>query len=289
MKNYKTYEFIRKDDITFFDGLNRDVLTSFIPSAGPVPLTVECFGITFPEKRYHIKRTKSVYFTLEYVVSGKGTVINNGETFTVGANDVYLLEPGKSHEYFADPDEPYKKYWINFVSDIFYDIFNAYGLEGVTVFRNVDLSKEFEQIFEIEKLSLDNDEIYEPVSQILFGMFMKLSKSNHRTHSAPNLARRIKYLLDLSASDNTSSIEEIAAKLFISRSKLFREFKKAYGITPHAYLIDQKILLAKRLLKNTRQSVHEISEALNFSSDIHFCSCFKSKTGQTPKEYRKST
>lgn len=287
MKKYKTYEFIRKDDMTFFDGLNQDILTSVIPSADPVPLTVECYGITFPEKRYHIKRTKSIYFTLEYVVSGKGTVINNSETFKVGPNDVYLLEPGKSHEYYADPNEPYKKYWINFVSDVFFDIFNAYGLSGVTVFRNVDLSKEFEQIFEVEKISLDNDEIYEHISQILFSMFMKLSKSNHRTPRVPNLARQIKFYLDLSASDNTS-IEEIAAKLFISRSKLFREFKKEYGTTPHAYLLDQKILLAKRLLKNTRQSVREIAETLNFSSDIHFCSCFKNQTGLTPKEYRKS-
>lgn len=287
MEKYTTFDHIRKKDISSFNGLENEVLTYIYHSSRKVPLTIESFGITFPNSDFHIKRIDSRYFILEYIVSGKGYLKIGGKLHTLQANDVYLLEPGSSHEYYADKEEPFKKYWINFKSDIFFNIFHEYGLNQIYVFHNTDISEEMSKIFALEKISLYNDQIYKQASKYLFSIFMKLAEKNQIRQEGSVIAQQILAELD-KAVDSNISIEEICDKLFISRSKLIREFKKYYHITPHAYLIDRKIAFAKMLLQNTNHSIKSISAHLGFADEHYFSNVFKAKMNMTPSEYRKS-
>ena len=287
MKKYITFDHIRKKDISSFTGLENEVLTYIYHSSRKVPLSIESFGITFPTPDFHIKRLDSRYFILEYVVSGKGYLKVDGKLHTLQANDVYLLEPGSSHEYYADKNDPFKKYWINFKSDVFFNIFNEYDLKQIYAFHDTDISEEMGKIFALEKISLYNDQIYKEASKYLFDIFMKLAEKNQIRQEGSVIAQQILAELD-KAIDSTISIEEICEKLFISRSKLIREFKKYYHVTPHAYLIERKIAFSKMLLQNTNHSIKSISAHLGFADEHYFSNTFKSKTNMTPSEYRKS-
>lgn len=287
MEKYITFDHIRKKDISSFTGLENEVLTYIYHSSRKVPLSIESFGITFPTPDFHIKRLDSRYFILEYVVSGKGYLKVDGKLHTLQANDVYLLEPGSSHEYYADKNDPFKKYWINFKSDVFFNIFNEYDLKQIYVFHDTDISEEMGKIFALEKISLYNDQIYKEASKYLFDIFMKLAEKNQIRQEGSVIAQQILAELD-KAIDSTISIEEICEKLFISRSKLIREFKKYYHVTPHAYLIERKIAFSKMLLQNTNHSIKSISAHLGFADEHYFSNTFKSKTNMTPSEYRKS-
>ena len=287
MEKYITFDHIRKKDVSSFTGLENEVLTYIYHSSKKVPLSIESFGITFPDSNFHIRRTDARYFILEYIVSGKGFLKVNGKLHTLHANDVYLLEPGSSHEYYADKDEPFKKYWINFKSDVFFNIFNEYNLKQTYVFPDTDISEEMTKIFALEKVSLYNDHIYKEASKHLFTIFMKLAEKNQIKLEGSVVAQQILAELD-KVIDSNISIEEICDKLFISRSKLIREFKKYYHITPHAYLINRKIAFSKMLLQNTAHSIKSISNHLGFADEHYFSNSFKAKTGMTPSEYRKS-
>lgn len=287
MEKYITFDHIRKKDISSFTGLENEVLTYIYHSSRKVPLSIESFGITFPTPDFHIKRLDSRYFILEYVVSGKGYLKVDGKLHTLQANDVYLLEPGSSHEYYADKNDPFKKYWINFKSDVFFNIFNEYDLKQIYVFHDTDISEEMGKIFALEKISLYNDQIYKEASKYLFDIFMKLAEKNQIRQEGSVIAQQILAEFD-KAIDSTISIEEICEKLFISRSKLIREFKKYYHVTPHAYLIERKIAFSKMLLQNTNHSIKSISAHLGFADEHYFSNTFKSKTNMTPSEYRKS-
>ncbi len=287
MEKYKTYKYIDKRDVTEFEGLENEILTSIDPgdSATPPPLVVECFGITFPTANYRISRKNSNYFVFEYIVSGKGTLIAGDEHYALSAGCAYLLPKGSSHKYYSSKSDPMLKYWINFHGDFFFDVLKTYGLEDEIFFRNVDLEEDFKKIFELEKVSLLNEDIYLSVSGIIFGMIMKLANNYRQDASISPTAAKIRSELDKSLSSKIS-LNEICLKLYISRSKLIREFKKNYGMTPYEYLLQRRIASAKTLLKNTRQTVKVIAERLNFADDHYFCSFFKEKTGMTPTEYR---
>ena len=287
MKNYTTFDHIRKKDISSFTGLENEVLTYIYHSPTKVPLSIECFGITYPNPNFHIFRSDATYFILEYIISGKGYLRVDGHTYTLQANDVYLLEPGSSHEYYADKDDPFKKIWINFKSDVFFNILNEYGLKQTYVFHDTDVLQEMSSIIELEKISVYNDQIYKSASKHLFNIFMKLAEKKQVNTQDATIAQQILSELD-KAIDSSVSIDDICNALFISRSKMIREFKKHYQQTPHAYLLSRKIGFAKMLLQDTTHSIKSIANRLGFADEHYFANVFKSKTGKTPSLYRKS-
>ena len=287
MEKYITFDHIDATDIISFSGLENEVLTFIYHSEQKKPLSIECFGVTYPHPNFHIRRTDSPYFILEYIMSGKGYLIVDGKTHTLQANDAYLLEPGSNHEYYADKTDPFKKIWINFKSDIFFNIFTEYDLKQIYVFHDTNILEEMSNIVALEKISVYNDHIYKAASKYLFEVFMKLAEKTEANAKESTLAQQILAELD-KAIDSPVSLEEISNSLFVSRSRLIREVKKHYHTTPHAYLIERKIGFAKMLLQNSRHSIRSIATHLGFSDEHYFANVFKTKTGMTPTQYRKS-
>lgn len=82
------------------------------------------------------------------------------------------------------------------------------------------------------------------------------------------------------------STEDIAAAMYMSRSRLSTRFKKETGETLSDYIMREKVEEAKHLLAYTDKPLSAISSYLAFSSQSHFTRQFKKLTGRTPGEYR---
>ena len=82
------------------------------------------------------------------------------------------------------------------------------------------------------------------------------------------------------------TIEDLADELGVSASYLSRLFKKETGLSVSSYIRQQKIEMAKNLLRFSDSSIIEIANQLAFSSQSHFIQQFREVTGITPKKYR---
>jgi transcriptional regulator GlxA family with amidase domain len=82
------------------------------------------------------------------------------------------------------------------------------------------------------------------------------------------------------------SLEELANAAGLSQYHLIRVFKKSCGLTPHAYLTQQRINRASSLLKNGETPLSEIALATGFTDQCHFTKTFRSLTGATPGRFR---
>ncbi|MGG3571437.1 AraC family transcriptional regulator [Bacillus gobiensis] len=80
------------------------------------------------------------------------------------------------------------------------------------------------------------------------------------------------------------SLDDIATAAHISPSHLIRLFKKATGVTPHQYVIRERIRKAKKLLLSGHP-VHEVAALLGFSDQSHLHRHFKRIIGVTPREF----
>lgn len=80
--------------------------------------------------------------------------------------------------------------------------------------------------------------------------------------------------------------EDVAQALFVSRGFLSSRFKQETGIGLADYIRREKVAEAKSLLRNTEQSILDISTYLGFCSQSHFNAVFKRETGMTPREWR---
>lgn len=287
MKNYENFDGIHKFDIQIFNGLETEKVTHFFtPYHITLPLLISCFGITYPNPKYYIKRFPVRNFILEHIISGKGYCIIDDKKYTISAGDTYLLKAGENCEYFADKDDPYHKVWVNFNGKLPAELINLYSLKD-SIYKNVNLSPLFEKLFKLDEVSVNFTQIQFEATAIITEMLMLLAKSINTNKNITKLAAKIADELCQSI-NKPYSLDELSKKLFISKSEIIRQFKKSYNITPYQYLIEIKINYAKIMLKNNTRSITEISEHLGFNSPYHFSNTFKQKTGISPIKYRQS-
>src|SRR3954465_1610804 len=81
-------------------------------------------------------------------------------------------------------------------------------------------------------------------------------------------------------------IEELARAAGLSRAHFSREFRRAFGESPHAYLLTRRLERAASLLRTTDHSVAEICLAVGLTSVGSFTTSFRRMFGKTPTEYR---
>ena len=241
-------------------------------------------GITFPDKNYRIARRGSSHTScIEYVEEGTGCVHIDSEVFYPSAGDSYFLQQGRSQYYYSDKDRPWKKYFLNFSGKLATSLTEGYGLASHSHFAGLSIKEELLAIIEIAKHS-EGDPTAEIVG-ILNGVFLKLRAHARADGSGVGIAERAREFLE-TKTISRFRIEELCRHVQRSESQIIRIFKKAYGVTPYAYLLEKKLELAGQLLRDTNLSVREIAEKLSFADEYYFSNVFKKKMGVTPSLWR---
>ena len=90
--------------------------------------------------------------------------------------------------------------------------------------------------------------------------------------------------------DNYSSIttlEEVAAEMFISKYHLCHLFTKHLNTTFYHFLTEVRLKHAEEYLIKTKKNITEIAELCGFTTSSQFCFCFHKKFGVPPLKYRK--
>jgi AraC-like DNA-binding protein len=81
-------------------------------------------------------------------------------------------------------------------------------------------------------------------------------------------------------------VDDLARQAGLSRAHFSREFRRAFGEPPHAYLLTRRLERAAALLRNTDRSVTEICFAVGLRSLGSFTTSFTRTYGMTPTAYR---
>jgi AraC-like DNA-binding protein len=82
------------------------------------------------------------------------------------------------------------------------------------------------------------------------------------------------------------NVDDLAAAAGLSRAHFSREFRRTFGVSPHAYLLTRRLERAAALLRNTDRSVAEICLDVGLTSVGSFTTSFKRTHGITPTAYR---
>lgn len=82
------------------------------------------------------------------------------------------------------------------------------------------------------------------------------------------------------------AVDDLAAAAGLSRAHFSREFRRAFGESPHAYLLTRRLERAAALLRSTDKTVAEICLAVGLQGLGSFTSSFKRAFGKTPTAYR---
>ena len=180
-------------------------------------------------------------------------------SFTDTGNTSYFAVSGRMTAYFMD-------------------------MYGIFVPLTIQLSEAAEDFFAICRSTDAREQIY-----ILHGLLRKFSASlEAQTRQKTDTARLIRDYIDANAGCKLT-LDVISDVFFLSKSQIFRVFKKRYGIPPMQYYIQKKAEKAMQMLRCTDMRVSDIADALGFSDAKHLSSAFFAHYGVLPRNFRKAT
>ena len=83
------------------------------------------------------------------------------------------------------------------------------------------------------------------------------------------------------------SIDELAARVYLSHTGLIWKFKHELNTTPSQYLILLRLRYAKQLLLDQSCGISEISEMCGYANPYYFTNAFRRYAGMSPTAFRK--
>lgn len=253
----------------------------------PVYLT----GIGGTEYQGHVKRTGEVSWAqILYCISGSGCLKYDDKTIDIVPGDIFYIPKGKTHEYFPY-EEKWEVRWIVFDGKDIEGLMYELGLKDPTVAGTDDLSP-LQKLFDKMFITLKADKVYG--NYLCSGLAYQFIMEFHRiilNMSASDgnirnemLMSAINYIDSNFGSD--FSITDLAAVSEVSQQYLGRIFRQILNTSPAEYVINRRIMEARRLLIETDKSIAEISQMCGFSSAGYFCTAFRKSEGITPGAYR---
>ncbi len=244
---------------------------------------------------------KQLCYEISYIVSGEGTFIRNGISYTVYPNTIFFVNKDDTHAINSSKNNPLRYMCLGFTFHKDHASFEKYeqicsffdNLQNPLVNDNYKVFDLFtsalNEITSLDSLSLEMLEAY--VLQIIIQTYRNFSKQP-----------RIQYKDFLNADDTNPIIYEIIhyidsnltninklsdlSKVFdYSYGYLSKTFSQVMGITIKDYYTQRRFEKAVEMLADN-VPIATISETLLFADVPTFCKAFKHHFHLSPKKYQ---
>jgi AraC family transcriptional regulator len=143
----------------------------------------------------------------------------------------------------------------------------------------------------IERQNRANDQFVDRVTTALNIHFARVYGGMHFPRPlvtgglAPWQLRLARYTINAHL-EGELSLERLAHQCRLSVAHFAKSFARSTGISPHRWLMQRRVDVAKDLMLTTDSSLVEISLKCGFSDQSHFTRVFAEVTGETPGRWR---
>ncbi len=255
------------------------------PSRG-APLFVKHYGYECWLPNSSLRKNSS-FFTLRYVSAGKGIFCG----IPISKGFAYLTVPGVEYDITSDGEEPLQHYWVTFEGEdamrLVHDVFGR-AVPFAEPFANAD--RAIAVIDEILRgcFGAVNEHYYH-----LGGFFRLLAYHSEAPRPPANIHHYdfSIYLKAMEYIDNEYNcritVGEIAKRVHIVPSYLYRIFMKYGGVSPQQALMKKRMEMASVLLDQRQYTVGQVAEMVGYSDVLQFSKFFKKHFSVSPTQYQK--
>jgi len=216
------------------------------------------------------------YTLIHYVTSGRGKVYARGLQYDVHTGQAFLMLPGESVSYEADPEDPWAFRWV--------------GFTGRLAHQFDQLSPVFDVPQEVLAIMCDLSDPETPNNILGYRVAAELMLL-HAMLLTPDKKKPdyVQMVMDHVNNYSTKklSVANIAASLGLNRSYLSDLFKKKTGLSIRRYILKTRLETSKRHLLHGA-SVKEAALASGFTDVSNFAKLFTREVGTTPTQFRKN-
>ncbi|ARJ50499.1 AraC family transcriptional regulator [Staphylococcus lutrae] len=253
----------------------------------------ECgIEIGTPRGGYQYEVTKPA--VLHIVMSGTGTLTFNQQQYLLKPGDLFLLCRGMKVHYESTLEAPWTYYWVGMSGKLVLDYLNRTSLYTQRIIQNKDTTAIRNIIDQICQRSVDystqnSDDIQHmrDLYELLYQLHQHFPKpfQEVKNEKYANVRDAIRYINDNYM--HAISIHDVAKHVNVSRSYLYKMFKKHIDQSPQHYLIHIRMYHAAKLFKETDLQSQEIAYRVGYKDALLFSRAFKKHFGVNATQYRK--
>ncbi|BCJ07543.1 AraC family transcriptional regulator [Pseudomonas mosselii] len=220
-------------------------------------------------------------FSIGVITGGRSTYLTGNARHEVAAGSTVLMNPGVVHTCNPIQGEPWS-YLMLFV-DMPWLLARGFALPSATLSTSAVLYGQllalFAGLFEPgnEGREAQLEAFFRGLAQVLEADASGQPPRHPRLELAAAFIRA--HRLD------PLTLEDICAAAGLSRAYLIRAFGKRFGLTPHGYLLDQRVQHARAQLRAGRP-IAEVALEAGFADQAHLQRAFKRHLATTPGHYR---
>ena len=206
---------------------------------------------------------------LEYTVNGTNYPVEKGDIIYIKKGDIRQRKPIKNADYIS----------LNFYAEESFEfpvVFKA-GTSDILRF----LLRAMDGVYQYTANLKDERFAY------LLHCIVSQLKAQLKAEKEHPLVFKIKSYIKNNLSEKLS-LELIAEKVFFSPIYCEKVFKKETGNSITDYILNERIAMAKTLLREGSLPLVKVAQYVGFLDYNYFSRTFKKRTGYTPMQYKKS-
>ncbi len=232
-------------------------------------------------------------YQINYITKGEGIIETRKGRLMIREGSVILLKPGQWHRYQPLKQKGWTEHYIGFSGVMADRMIRSTPLimdnPVLQIGYHESMLRIFQSIFHYARMEQPGyHQICSGLVVQLLGQIISIKRNqNFRQNLMEDAIQKACLIIRDNPTGNIW-IENLAKDLQINYSAFRKAFKKYTGLSPMQYHTSLRMKEAEYLLSNSEMSIKEISFHLGFCSVFYFSKLFKSKTGVTPSEYRKT-
>ena len=250
-------------------------------------------GERLPHRHEHYEVNMIWSGTMHYKVEGRTYHLTNG--------DILLLSPGQEHRPDPEGEQGSCERVVIWLEGDFLQQFSAPGFDAADCFGGTGgsacLRFDNEATMRIGELmdrcirentsedfgSAMMADTFAIQTMILINrLHRRMAQSERWGQSGTLVGRVLEYINNHFSEELT--LDGLAARFFISKYHLSREFGRIVGIPVHRYIIQKRLVVAKQLLSEGRSS-SAVYQHCGFGDYSNFYRAFRNEYGISPKDY----
>ena len=239
--------------------------------------------------------TKHYHDTYTIGLTYKGVLksYNSFETYdsyeySIRINNPGEVHSGKSKEWSHANFYPTVDLLSNLYEQIFYEkktpFFQRHIVENKLLF--LKLHNFFTAYFTKEDEMFVESLLIEALSELILSNTI-YTKEYNKIFEDRKLIKNTYELINDSL-DTNFTLDALASNVNLSKYHFLRLFKKEFGLTPHAFIINQRLNKANRLIQKG-VSISQASIEVGFNDQSHYTRNFKKFFGYTPLTLKKNS